>query len=317
MVNKVGYGRYSAGTNNANIIVQDRQTGQLIDERMSVYIRLGMRLIYKGMRTGIQSKTAKKILANMSRKQGRRFDSELSAREIPAFIKFHKLDMSEVLEPIENFKTFNEFFYRKLKPGSRPCDSPENEQVAVSPADCRMMAFPTIDDATNIWIKGTEFSIPKLLDDADEAKAFEGGALAIFRLAPQDYHRYHSPVDGTITKIHQVEGQYYTVNPMAIRTTLDVYGDNKRDVVYMDTKAFGKVAIVCIGAMMVGSIKLTANVGDYLARTDELGYFAFGGSTLVVLFEKNTMIFDDDLVENANTSLETLVRVGSHIGVHP
>lgn len=274
---------------------------------MSVYIRLGMRLVYKGMRSGIQSKTAQKILANMSHKQGRRFDNPLSTKEIPAFIKFHQLDMSEVLEPTENFKTFNDFFYRKLKPGARPCDSPDNKNVTVSPADCRMMAFPSIDNATKIWIKGTEFSIPKLLDDAEEASAYEGGALAIFRLAPQDYHRYHSPVDGIIRKVHSVEGQYYTVNPMAIRTTLDVYGDNKRDIVHMDTEAFGKVAIVCIGAMMVGSIILTAGVGDYLARTDELGYFAFGGSTLVVLFEKNAVHFDDDLIENGTNSLETLV----------
>ncbi|CEP17413.1 hypothetical protein [Parasitella parasitica] len=317
LVNKVGYGRYSAGKNNANIIVQDRLTGQLIDERMSVYVRLGMRLVYKGMRSGIQSKTAKRILANMSVKQGRRFDNPLSKREINSFIKFHQLDMSQVLEPVENFRTFNEFFYRKLKPGSRPCESPDNKRVAVSPADCRMMAFPTIDSATSIWIKGVEFSIAKLLDDAEEAKAYEGGALAIFRLAPQDYHRYHSPVDGVIRKIHSVQGQYYTVNPMAIRTTLDVYGDNKRDIVHMETEAFGKVAIVCIGAMMVGSIILTAGVGDYLARTDELGYFAFGGSTLVVLFERNAMRFDEDLLENASNSLETLVRVGNHIGVRP
>lgn len=274
---------------------------------MSVYIRLGMRLVYKGMRSGIQYKTAQKILANMSRKQGRRFDNPLSVKEIPAFIKFHQLDMSEVLEPTENFNTFNEFFYRKLKPGARPCDSPDNKNVVVSPADCRMMAFPTIDSATKIWIKGTEFSIPKLLDDPEEAIAYEGGALAIFRLAPQDYHRYHSPVDGIIRKIHNVEGQYYTVNPMAIRTTLDVYGDNKRDIVHMETEVFGKVAIVCIGAMMVGSIILTANVNDRLSRTDELGYFAFGGSTLVVLFEKNAIRFDDDLIQNGSESLETLV----------
>lgn len=245
----------------------------------------------------------------MSIKQGRRFDNPLSQREIRPFIKFHQLDMSQVLEPIENFKTFNEFFYRKLKPGSRPCDSPENPKVVVSPADCRMMAFPTIDSATQIWIKGIEFSIAKLLDDPEEAKVYEGGALAIFRLAPQDYHRFHSPVDGTITKIHNVKGQYYTVNPMAIRTTLDVYGDNKRDVVHFETEAFGKVAVVCIGAMMVGSIILTAGVGDHLARADELGYFAFGGSTLVVLFEKNAVRFDEDLQENATNSLETLVSI--------
>lgn len=264
------------------------------------------------MKTGIQSKTAKRILANMSYKQGRRFDNPISKRDIHTFIKFHQLDMTDVLEPIENFKTFNEFFYRKLKPGSRPCDSPDDPRVVVSPADCRMIAFPSIEAATTIWIKGIEFSIPKLLDNAEEAKSFEEGALAIFRLAPQDYHRFHSPVDGTIRRIHRVHGQYYTVNPMAIRTTLDVYGDNKRDVVYMDSPTLGKVAVVCIGAMMVGSIVLTAKEGDYLARTDELGYFAFGGSTLVVLFEKNKIRFDDDLLENAQNQLETLVKKNIH-----
>lgn len=113
----------------------------------------------------------------------------MSAREILPFIKFHKLDMSEVLEPIENFKTFNQFFYRKLKPGARPCEHPDNPRVIVSPADCRMMAFDTIDDATRLWIKGLEFSVDKLLGNEEKAKAFYGGSLGIFRLAPQDYHR--------------------------------------------------------------------------------------------------------------------------------
>lgn len=167
----------------------------------------------------LKRNTAQRILTNMTVKQGRRFDSPDSAREIQPFIKFHNLDMSEVLEPVSNFKTFNEFFYRKLKPGSRPCDSPDDKKVAVSAADCRMMAFSTVDDATRLWIKGMEFSLRKLLDDPTEAQNYEGGSLCIFRLAPQDYHRFHSPVDGVITGVKHISGQYYTVNPMAIRTT--------------------------------------------------------------------------------------------------
>ncbi|CAO3592738.1 unnamed protein product [Absidia cylindrospora] len=313
LVSKVGYGKYAPGKNNANIIIQDRRSGQLIDERMSVYIRLGMRLVYKGMKTGIQSKTAKRVLTNMTIRQGKRFDSTQSAREIPAFIKFHRLDMSEVLEPLEHFKTFNEFFYRKLKPGARPCEYSENSKVVVSPADCRMMAFQTIDQATKVWIKGVDFSVAKLLDDAAYARGFEGGSLAVFRLAPQDYHRFHLPVDGIITETKHLEGQYYTVNPMAIRTTLDVYGDNARSIVRMETKEFGKVTIVCIGAMMVGSIVLTAEKNVPLKRTDELGYFAFGGSTLVVIWEKGAIQMDQDLLENSEKPLESLVRVGERI----
>lgn len=223
--------------------------------------------------------------------------------------------MSEVLEPLESFKTFNEFFYRKLKPGARPCEVPDNSSVIVSPADCRMMAFQSIDQATKIWIKGIDFSLAKLFDDVSYSLCFEGGSLAIFRLAPQDYHRFHVPVDGVITETKHLEGQYYTVNPMAIRTTLDVYGDNARSIVRMETEEFGKVAIVCIGAMMVGSIILTAEVGKPLKRTDELGYFAFGGSTLVITWEKGAMKFDEDLLENSHKSLETLVRVGERIAI--
>lgn len=97
--------------------------------------------------------------------------------------------MSQVLEPLDHFKTFNEFFYRKLKPGARPCESPDDPTVVVSPADCRMMAFQTIEQATKIWIKGMDFTVAKLLDDPAYAQGFDGGSLAIFRLAPQDYHR--------------------------------------------------------------------------------------------------------------------------------
>jgi len=190
LVRKVGYGKYSLGRDNANIIIQDRRTGQLIEEKMSVYVRLGMRLVYKGMKTSIQSKGAQRILTNLTLKQGRRFDSPNSAREIPAFIKFHKIQLHEVWKPVSSFKTFNEFFYRKLKPGARPADSPEDPTVAVSPADSRMTAFDSVSEATRLWIKGIEFSLKKLLGDPASAKEFHGGPLAVFRLAPQDYHRF-------------------------------------------------------------------------------------------------------------------------------
>ncbi|KAH8548217.1 phosphatidylserine decarboxylase-domain-containing protein [Umbelopsis sp. PMI_123] len=314
LVSKVGYGRYSLGTNNANIIVQDRRTGQLIEERMSVYIRLGMRLLYKGMKTSVQSKRAQRILLNMTMRQGRRFDSTKSAREIPSFIAFHKLDMSEVRDPLHSFKTFNQFFYRKLKAGARPCTNPDDPKTLVSPADCRMLAFPTINEATRVWIKGINFSVGKLLGDQAMSRKYEGGSLAIFRLAPQDYHRFHSPVDGVISGAKYISGQFYTVNPMAIRTTLDVFGANARAVVYIDSPEFGRVAMVCIGAMMVGSIIITATPGSTIKRTDEIGYFAFGGSTIVCIWPPGITQFDQDLIDNSATALESLVRVGDQIG---
>lgn len=218
--------------------------------------------------------------------------------------------MSEVLKSVEEFKSFNEFFYRALKPGARPCSAPDNPNIIVSPADCRSVVFNRVDDATNVWIKGREFSIKRLLGDAypeDAARYENGGALGIFRLAPQDYHRFHIPVDGIMRKPKLIEGEYYTVNPMAIRSALDVYGENVRVIVPIDTPTHGRVMVICVGAMMVGSTVITRQEDEQVKRAEELGYFKFGGSTIVLLFEEGKMVFDDDLVDNSNGALETLV----------
>lgn len=247
----------------------------------------------------------------MSIKQGVKFDDPVSKEQIEKFIEFHGLDMSEVLLPLEEFKNFNEFFYRALKPGARPCSAPDNPRIIVSPADCRSVVFNTIDQATSIWVKGREFSLKRLLGNAypEDAARYEGGALGIFRLAPQDYHRFHIPVDGVLGKAKTIEGEYYTVNPMAIRSALDVYGENVRVVVPVDSKEHGRVMVICVGAMMVGSTVITRQEGEEVHRAEELGYFKFGGSTLVVLFEPGKMQFDDDLVDNSSSALETLVRL--------
>ncbi|KAF9159899.1 hypothetical protein DFQ26_006074 [Actinomortierella ambigua] len=314
LVKRFGYGRYRIGESNANILIQDRQTGAMLEEKMPTFIRLGIRLLYKSPAQKIR---VGKILANMSRKQGEKFDDPRSRRNIEPFIQFHHLEahMAEVLEPVQNFKTFNEFFYRKLKPNARQLASPGDDRVAVSVADCRMSCFQTISDATKFWIKGTTFTISKMLDDPELAKKFDGGSLAIFRLAPQDYHRFHMPVRGVLSEPKKIEGQYYTVNPMAIRSPLDVYGENKRAVSTIETAEFGTVAYVSIGAMMVGSIVLTSKPNEVVDRMDEHGYFAFGGSTIVVLFEPNRIQFDEDLLRSSKEKTEMLVRVGMRIGV--
>ncbi|ORX34011.1 phosphatidylserine decarboxylase [Kockovaella imperatae] len=316
LVNKVAIGAYSLGANSANILVQDRLTGQLQEEKMAVYVRVGIRVLYKGARSRMEGGRARRMLKSLSVKQGLKYDSPSSAVDIPTFIAFHGLDINEILDPLDSFKTFNEFFYRKLKPDARPVADPGNEGRLVSCADCRMMAFETVQEATTIWIKGREFSIARLLGPnyADVVDRYDGGALGIFRLAPQDYHRFHSPVKGRIGKMTMIDGEYYTVNPQAIRTGLDVYGENVRKVVPIHTEEFGLVMTVWVGAMMVGSIKTSVEEGQMVERTDELGYFAFGGSTIVCVFEKGALQWDEDLLDNGRASIETLVRMGMGIG---
>lgn len=316
VISKVSNGNYRIGANSANIIVQNRMTGQLQEEKMQVYVRLGIRLLYKGARGRMEGARARRLLKSLSIKQGAKYDSPESARDIPSFIEFHGLKVDEILEPISSFKTFNDFFYRKLKPSARPTESPDDPRRLVSAADCRLMVFETVSEATKLWIKGREFSIARLLGDVyrEEAERYVGGPLAIFRLAPQDYHRFHVPVDGKIGEMRDVKGEYYTVNPQAVRSALDVYGENVRKIVPIDSPQFGRVMVVCVGAMMVGSIKITVEEGQDVKRGQELGYFAFGGSTIVVLFERGAVEWDEDLVINGRACLETLVRVGMGIG---
>ncbi|KAL8708639.1 MAG: hypothetical protein Q9220_006464 [cf. Caloplaca sp. 1 TL-2023] len=320
VITKISYGGYKLGANSANILVQDRLTGQINEERMSVYVRLGIRLLYKGLKSrDMEKKRIRKMLRNLSYKQGKKYDDPNSARDIQSFVNFHQLDMSEVLKPMDQFKNFNEFFYRELKPDARPCSAPDDPRIIVSPADCRSVVFNTLDEATKIWVKGRDFTIERLLGDAypEDAKRYKNGALGVFRLAPQDYHRFHIPVDGVMGKPKLIEGEYYTVNPMAIRSALDVYGENVRYIVPIDSVAHGRVMVICVGAMMVGSTVITRREGERVGRAEELGYFKFGGSTVLLLFEPGVMHFDEDMTDNSSQAVETLLRVGMSIGHHP
>lgn len=312
VITKISYGGYKLGANSANILVQDRITGQINEEKMSVYVRLGIRMLYKGLKSrDMENKQIRKMLKNLSIKQGRKFDDPASKDEIEKFIAFHRLNMDEVLLPLDQFQNFNEFFYRALKPDARPCSAPNNPAIIVSPADCRSVVFNQMSQATKIWVKGREFNMKRLLGEAypDDVARFEGGGLGIFRLAPQDYHRFHIPVDGVMGEPKTIAGEYYTVNPMAIRSALDVYGENVRVVVPIDSEVHGRVMVICVGAMMVGSTVITRQPGEKVKRAEELGYFKFGGSTILLLFEPGKMRFDSDLTENANGALETLVSV--------
>ncbi|CAL5867907.1 uncharacterized protein PFLUO_LOCUS2129 [Penicillium psychrofluorescens] len=320
VITKISYGGYRLGANSANILVQDRITGQINEERMSVYVRLGIRLLYKGIKSrDMEKKRIRRVLRSLSIKQGRKYDDPASAGQIRDFINFHQLDMSEVLLPIEKFRTFNQFFYRALKEDARPCSAPNEPKVVVSPADCRSVVFDRLEEATSIWVKGREFSIERLLGNAypEDAARYKNGALGVFRLAPQDYHRFHVPVDGIMGEPRMIGGEYYTVNPMAIRSALDVYGENVRVLVPIDSVVHGRVMVVCVGAMMVGSTVITRKAGDKVARAEELGYFKFGGSTLLVLFEEGVVNFDSDLTANSKGPLETLIRVGMSVGHSP
>jgi len=297
------------------VYVVNRTTGKQFYEEQPLSLRIGMKALFGSW--FVTSPIVRMQLQVQTVKKGEYDDSAESTKDIKPFIKEYKIDKSELADTdIASYKTFNEFFYRKLKPGARPIDSSSDASVIVSCADSRLTTFDSVSNATKFWIKGANFNLENLLKDKDLASKFEGGSLAIFRLAPQDYHRFHSPVDANVTSITAIPGDYYTVNPMAVRSTLDVFTENKRMVTVLTSDKYGLVAFVSVGALLVGSIVLTGanKVGNKLAKGDEVGYFAFGGSTVITVFQKGKVQWDDDLIKNSNSSLETLVRQGEHVG---
>jgi phosphatidylserine decarboxylase len=307
--------------------VLDRQTGEKTWEAMSIYVRVGMHLLYYGsaQENALHWKRTLQLLQSQSEKMGKEYDSPESKQHIVPFIQSFQLEptLFEMVEPDPNaYPTFNTFFAREIKESARPVAEPENDHVTSSPADCRLTAFPSVDLATKYWIKGYGFTLERLLGSAELAAQFDGGSLVIARLAPQDYHRWHAPVSGTVRGIKDIPGAYYTVNPQAINEagTLDVFCENKRSVMTLDRSATGSpIAIVAVGAMLVGSIKYVGGVdtvGAKVRRGQCLGAFYYGGSTVIVVYPPGEVAFDDDLVKNSTVhNMETYMKVGWRTGV--
>jgi phosphatidylserine decarboxylase len=170
--------------------VIDRYTGEKSFESMSIYVRVGMHLLYYGteQEKALHWKRTLELLKNQSEKMGQQYDSPASKAHIIPFIQAFHLEesMAEMVKPNpDDYATFNEFFAREIRESARPIAEPENESVTSCPADCRLTAFPSIDLATKYWIKGHGFTLARLLGGEDLAREFDGGSMVIARLAPQ------------------------------------------------------------------------------------------------------------------------------------
>ena len=255
--------------------VLDRRTNRLIYEQMPTYHKYAMRLLFRGTVQCelLDTSAIRNFFARETIRLGEAFDEPKSRKHIPSFVKMYQINLDELLQPNPSrYFTFNEFFYRKLKANARPIDQRENPEIIVSAADCRLIVFGDICQATQIWIKGQQFSLRSLFDDEQLAREFDGGSIAVFRLAPDDYHRFHSPIRGVIgPQMKQITGTYYTVNPIAIKGRIDVLTRNQRTVITIESDLFEKVAFVAVGALLVGSVNFTVKPNQCVEKGDELG----------------------------------------------
>lgn len=241
---------------------------------------------------------------------GKKMDSTKSKKMVAEFVKEYGINMEEFEKKAEEFNSFNEFFYRKLKIGVREI---ANKDV-VSPADGKIIAFNSLSETDSFFVKGKKFNLKEYLNDETLANEFEGGAMAIIRLAPVDYHRFHFPVDGIAGKNIEINGDYFSVSPIALKKSIEIFMENKREYSIVENDKLGKVVVSEIGAAMVGSIIQTYNENQEIKKGDEKGYFKFGGSSVMILFQKNKIKFDEDLINNTKNGFETYIKMGEGIG---
>ncbi len=243
---------------------------------------------------------------------GKKMSEKSSVEKIKPFVEENSINMDESKKRVEDFTSFNDFFIRELKEGAREIAT--GKDILVSPADGKILVFNDLKETSKFFLKGDEFTLEEFLMDKEEAKKFIGGTIMIVRLAPVDYHRFHFPADGVIGVSKLIDGYYYSVSPYAIRRNFRVYCENKREVSILKTKEFGDIVLSEIGATMVGGIKQTYKADTFVKKGDEKGYFFFGGSSCVLLFEKNRVEFDKDILENSSKGVETKVYMGEKIG---
>lgn len=241
---------------------------------------------------------------------GKKMDSPGSKKRIEPFVKSLHIDMTEAQKDVTEFTSFNDFFYRKLKAGVRTI-----ETGIVSPGDGKILVFENVAEVNTFFVKGKKFTLKEFLQDDALAAQHANSALVILRLAPNDYHRYHFPYEGIASEPKKVDGLYYSVSPIALNKKFtEVFCENKKEICKLKTADKGEILIIPVGATMVGSLNNTFEPDSLVKKGEEMGYFAFGGSTVVLLFNSDAFKLDNDLIENTKNKLETFVKMGEKIG---
>ena len=258
----------------------------------------------------VPGRAALKLLTKpiVSYMAGFALEHPLSTVAIPPFVLTKHIRMDDYAET--GYRSFNAFFTRPVKPSARPVD--RTPEALISPCDAKLTVVP-IDDDTHFTVKGADYSLAAFLGCKKLAAKYRGGQCLIFRLTPDDYHRYCYPDDCKIGKTRQIAGELHTVNPVAAEHDVKVYHRNTRTVTMLDTAHFGRILQIEVGAMFVGKI-VNHPHGERAARGIEKGYFEFGGSTIVLVLGAGAAEIDPQILKNTENGAETVVRYGSRIG---
>lgn len=232
--------------------------------------------------------------------------SRLTRGKVRRFIRQYDISLEGCTK--QEFSSFNDFFTRRRLP------RPDTTAPGVLPAiaDSKLTALPIGDD-TVFTVKGVPYTPAELLADDALAARYTGGLCLIFRLSPDDYHRYAYPDAGTQEAAVHIPGVLHSVNPIA--GSQCVYRRNSRCRTLLHTAHFGDVVEMEVGALLVGRIcNHTESAGASFEKLQEKGYFAYGGSTVILLLEPGRVRMDEDILTYSAQGVESKVRTGERIG---
>ena len=238
---------------------------------------------------------------------GAALDHPLSTVLIPGFVRHFQMDLSDYQK--ETYRSYNAFFTRQIRPEARPVDP--DPAALISPCDAKLTVYPITPDSC-FPIKQSLYRTGDLLGCHRLARRFAGGQCLIFRLTVEDYHRYCYPEDGVKSRNRLLGSELHTVNPIALEG-YNIYKRNCRSACLIRTARLGTIAMIEVGALMVGKIVNHHGAGN-VRRGAEKGMFRFGGSTVVVLLQKDAAVLDPDILQNSAEGVETAVHYGERIG---
>ncbi len=290
----------------------DRTTGQECIEK--VYGDFFVRLLYgQGTYSSWMTEPLQRLACRnpaFSRLMGWYQNLSCTRKCIAPFTKAYAIDTTEFLKPLEAFTSFNDFFYRELKPEARPIAS----HAAIMPTDGRYYFYNDISKATPFDVKGSQFDLGKFLHDDALAARYQNASMVLGRLCPSDYHRFHFPIDCVPSESTLINGYLYSVNPLAIRKNAAIFWQNKRILTTLASDVFGEVLCVEIGATSVGTITQTFTPNQTYAKGAEKGYFSFGGSAIALLFPSSSIRFDNGLLDATARKMEIRCLLGQSMG---
>lgn len=214
------------------------------------------------------------------------------------YARAYDVKLDEAEDGTQPYRSFDDFFTRRLRPGARPIEP----APFVSPSDGRIVAAGDVADSSDIIVKGRPYRVAELCGSAEAGARYARGEFAVIYLHPRDYHRVHSPVDGSVTLVRAMPGDLYPVNAIGERHVPGLFVRNQRVAFEIETESLGLVTLVMVGATIVGRISATVlgtdrtPTGEHrldpavaVARGDEIGVFHLGSTVVVLLQTSGTL----------------------------